>query len=301
MREARVGLLLVVGLLAPSFGAAELTEAERRHYVEKFRLEAEAKQQAHAAAGAMVEEGRPQAEALIARVGERLTIPEMELALILIRPGVFTMGSEQGEKDEKPNTVVALTRPYWLGATEVTQRQWDLVMGGNRSPRKDPARPVWHVTHDEAVEFCRRLTARERQAGRLPEGCVYTLPTEAQWEYACRAGHLGDVPCEMAWHGWFAEAMLIDPAKVGTKPPNDWGLYDMWGNVGEWCRDWYGDYPGGTVRDPVGAPSGLLRAIRGGCGQDDSRQGWSTIRRSARPYARDLLVGLSLVLEAERR
>jgi formylglycine-generating enzyme required for sulfatase activity len=115
--------------------------------------------------------------------------------------------------------------------------------------------------------FCRKLTERERAAGRLPEGYAYTLPTEAQWEYACRAGTTGDYAGNLASMGWYKQNRNSgnQTHAVGQKQANAWGLYDMHGNVWEWCADWYADkLPGGSVRDPTGAASGSLRVFRGG-------------------------------------
>jgi len=106
---------------------------------------------------------------------------------------------------------------------------------------------------------------RERAAKRLPEGYEYTLPTEAQWEYACRAGTTGDYAGRLDSMGWYDANSGNETHPVAQKQANAWGLYDMHGNVWEWCRDWYGNYPGGTVHDPVGPSSGSFRVSRGGC------------------------------------
>ncbi len=126
-----------------------------------------------------------------AEPGQRWTIPDLNLELVPIAAGTFTLGSENGDADEKPLTRVTLTKAFWLGKTEVTQREWVAVMGSNPSNFKGETLPVEEVSWTDAMEFCRKLTERERAAGRLPEGYAYTLPTEAQWEYACRAGTTG--------------------------------------------------------------------------------------------------------------
>jgi len=221
-------------------------------------------------------------------LGRAITIPGLNLELVPIAAGRFAMGSTNGGSDERPVTQVEITRAFWLGKTEVTQGQWEAVMGSNPSNFKGANRPVEQVSYDDVVEFCRKLTARERAAGRLPSGYEYTLPTEAQWEYACRAGTTGDYSFgnnadELSRYGNYCDRSNTNDfdwkdkshddgqdktAPVGSYRPNAWGLYDMHGNVWEWCLDWYtGTLPGGTVRDPVGPSSGAGRVLRGG--------GWS--------------------------
>ena len=115
------------------------------------------------------------------------------------------------------------------------------------------------------MEFCRKLTTLVRSAGSLPEGYVYTLPTEAQWEYACRAGTTGDYAGDLQAMAWFTENAGGTTHVVATKQANAWGLYDMHGNVWEWCADWYADkLPGGSVSDSKGPASGSFRVFRGG-------------------------------------
>ena len=228
---------------------------------------------------------------------------------------------EPGRKpDEGPQTRVTLTRGYWLGKTFVTIGQWKNVMGADVrgqlikainddtlyemggkqqtlrdlmhwSRDVDPASylgnededlPMYFVSWNNAMEFARKLTERERAAGRLPAGYEYNLPTEAQWEYACRAGTTGatyagpneaGVLDQIAWYdrnsaaGYSGRGLgptRSGPRSVGQKKPNAWGLHDMYGNIWQWCRDWYGPYPGGSVTDPFGPQSGTFRVNRGG-------------------------------------
>jgi hypothetical protein len=188
------------------------------------------------------------------------------------------MGSttnELGRYDSETQHQVTLTQGYWLGKYEVTQAQYEAVMGTNPSNWKGADLPVEMVSWYDATNFCAKLTAIERAAGRLPEGYEYTLPTEAQWEYACRAGtttalnsgkNLSDkYECpEMDEVGWYWCNSGDKTHSVGQKQPNAWGLYDMHGNVWEWCLDWYGEYPASSVTDPTGASTGSNRVIRGG-------------------------------------
>jgi formylglycine-generating enzyme required for sulfatase activity len=199
------------------------------------------------------------------------------LELVPIKPGSFLMGSLESEagrsNDEGPQTRVTITREFSMGKYLVTQEQYEAVMGNNPSSFKGtPNLPVESVSWLDATNFCARLTERERQAGRLPEGKVYRLPTEAEWEYACRAGtttrfSFGDDPqgTEVGKYAWYDGNSGRQTHPVGTKLPNPWGLYDMHGNVFEWCQAWYSDsLPGGSVTDPQGASSGTSRALRGG-------------------------------------
>lgn len=191
------------------------------------------------------------------------------MQLKLIPAGSFNMGQIDGESDERPHQVT-LTKQFYLGVHEVTNAQWNRVMG-NEGPSKwkDNDRPVEQVSWHDAVEFCKRLSAlpKERESGH-----VYRLPTEAEWEYACRAGTTTKYSCgedrsrlgEHAWHGFNSGNQT---QAVCKKKPNPWGLYDMHGNVWEWVGDWYGEYGSGTVTDPQGPSVGgaSVRVFRGGC------------------------------------
>jgi formylglycine-generating enzyme required for sulfatase activity/tRNA A-37 threonylcarbamoyl transferase component Bud32 len=183
------------------------------------------------------------------------------LKLKLLPAGTFTMCDGDGTPHQ-----VTLTRPFYLGVYEVTQEQYERVTGQDPSNFKGARNPVEEVSLEDAAEFCRKLSAlpEEKAAGR-----VYRLPTEAEWEYACRAGSttrysFGDNDSKLGDHAWFYENSGSKTHPVGEKQPNVWGLYDMHGNVWEWCSDWYGDYPKGAVSDPVGPSKGSSRVFRGG-------------------------------------
>ena len=189
------------------------------------------------------------------------------LELVPIRGGTFRMGSEQGHTDERPLTQVTL-RDFALGKTEVTQAQWQAVMRSNPSRFRGSDLPVENVSWDMAMLFCRRLTERARAAGKLPAGFEFTLPTEAEWEYACRAGSTGDYAADPGAMAWYDANSDLQTHPVGTKQANAWGLHDMHGNVLEWCHDWFKDsLPGGRVTEPTGPAEGSFRIYRGG--------GWS--------------------------
>ncbi|MFA6294726.1 MAG: formylglycine-generating enzyme family protein, partial [Victivallales bacterium] len=183
----------------------------------------------------------------------------VKMDLVLIRPGAFMMG----DKDAKPVHKVVLMKPFYMGKFEVTQEQWQAVMGDNPSNFKDGAdagkRPVEKVSWEDInAKFLPKL------AERIAKGLIPRLPTEAEWEYSCRAGTTGDYAGELDEMGWHNRNSGKTTHPVGQKKPNAWGLYDMHGNVWEWCSDWYGDYPANDVTDPAGASSGKFRAYRGG-------------------------------------
>lgn len=200
----------------------------------------------------------------------------LKMKLVWCPPGNFTMGSpasEQHRDDDENQVSVTLTNGFWLGKYEVTQRQWKQVMrtspwtenGKARENVKEGADyPATYVSWKDAIEFLDVLTQQERAAGRLPEGEKFTLPTEAQWEYACRAGAKVATPysfgsdesalSEYAWWGGLnGDGNAKDEPyahRVGQKKPNAWGLHDIHGNVWEWCLDAYAEQlPGGT--DPI--------------------------------------------------
>lgn len=196
---------------------------------------------------------------------EKFALAQKKFRLVGITAGKFLMGTEGGVADEQPATWVRISEPFWMGATEVTQGQYRAVMGQvTPQPRSDHA--MVDVSWFDAVEFCRRLTEQAGRAGWLPKGFHFSLPTEAQWEYACRAGTTGDFAGDLTELGWFSGNARLQkhPGRVAQKRANNWGLFDMHGNKWEWCLDWYAPYPGGNVTDPAGPPIGSFRIGRGG-------------------------------------
>jgi formylglycine-generating enzyme required for sulfatase activity len=206
----------------------------------------------------------------------------VSLNMIWISRGTFMMGSpedELGAGGDETLHKVTLTRGYWLGKYEVTQAQYEAIMGENPSRFKGADQPVESVSWNDAMEFCEKLTEREQAAGRLLKGYEYTLPTEAQWEYACRAGTMtafnngtnietddqiyGECP-HLDPVGWYWCNSESKTHPVGQKRPNDWGLYDMHGNVMEWCLDAKNRYPETPVVDPVQEDIEPYYAVRGG-------------------------------------
>jgi len=241
-----------------------------------------------------------------------IVIADLNLTMVDIQAGTFTMGSptiEPERSDDEAQFHVTLTMPFWLGRTHVTQAQWPAIMdttiqqqtkaGGDDLSGEGPDFPMYDVSWNEAIAFCQKLTQRERVAGRLPVGYQYTLPTEAQWEYACRAETTGPYEGDLDTMAWHAENSGQIAHKVGTKQANVWGLYDMIGNVQQWCLDWYGDYPGESIINPTGPPSGYLRVYRGS--GSDYATGMAVLSRTARrgrdgPDRRHPQVGFRLAL-----
>ena len=237
---------------------------------------------------------------------ERRVIADLKLELIRVKPGTFTMGSTPDEPDrnkaEGPAMVVTLTQAFWLGKTEVTQAQYEAIAGTNPSMFKNGKDlPVDGASWIDAMAFCQKLTARERAAGRLGKDESYTLPTEAQWEYACRAGTTDAYAGEPNQLAWSKENSGASTHPVGMKLPNAWGFHDMTGNVLEWCLDWYGDYPGGNVTDPTGPSSGYYRMARGGSWRTEARDGRSAARAGGSPGRVDYTLGFRLARCVERK
>jgi formylglycine-generating enzyme required for sulfatase activity len=229
-----------------------------------------------------------------------------EVGKIVVRwipAGRFTMGSptsEEGRDSDEVAHEVVLSRGVFLAETECTQGQWEAVMGSNPSHFKGKDRPVEKVSWGEAVEFCRKLTLKQRQEGLLPEGWEWRLPTEGEWEYAARAGTTGARHGELdaiAWHGGNSGS---ETHGVKEKQANAWGLHDMVGNVWEWCGDWYGDYPTGSVTDPSGPSSGSDRVDRGGGWNDGAGNARSSLRLWNDPGVRSGNLGLRPALSSVR-
>lgn len=163
--------------------------------------------------------------------------------------------SEEGRDKYEVQHTVTFTKGFWILETEVTQGQWKAVMSSNPSFFKGDNLPVEQVSWNDCQEFCKKCTEL---------GLPIQLPTEAQWEYACRAGSSGAISGILDDMAWYWDNSGGTTHQIKTKKPNAWGLYDMHGNVGEWCKDWYGAYSAENVTDPIGPLNGSYRIIRGG-------------------------------------
>ncbi len=212
----------------------------------------------------------------------------VKMDLVRIEAGSFQMGSVDGEK---PVHAVRISKPFYMGKAEVTQAQWKAVMGDNPSYFKGDDLPVEQVTWDDAQEFCRKLSLKARREVRLP--------TEAEWEYACRAGGtgkwtFGDREFDLQDYAWYSDNSEAKTHPVGLRKPNAWGLYDVHGNVWEWCADRYGSYSANEAKDPIGLASGEARVLRGGSWYNyphycrSARRDWSAA--GSRGYASGLRV-----------
>jgi len=252
--------------------------------------EHEAKAEGQGAAGTPATVARPATPHVIGETSKVIT-NSIEMKLVLIQAGEFTMGSDEGRSDERPPHRVRISKPFYLGMYEVTQAEYERVIGSNPAHFRGSSQlPVEDVSWEDAQEFCRRLSAipEERTAGR-----VYRLPTEAEWEYACRAGSMtkysfGDDDKDLAESAWFESDSDGRTHAVGQKKPNAWGLYDVHGNVCEWCADWYDGsyYTSSPPEDPAGPASGPYRVLRGGSWNYDPGDALSSNRgRSQRVRA----------------
>ena len=237
-------------------------------------------------------------------------LPPVPEGMVWIPPGTFTMGSPDTEVDrdfnEGPQTTVTLTRGFYMSKYEVTQVEYQTLMGSNPSQfTGDATRPVEMVTWYDATNYCGQLTQRERAARRIGTNSVYRLPTEAEWEYACRAGTTtrfsyadGDDPGYglLGNYAWYDDNSGSTTHPVGQMLPNPWGLEDVHGNVYEWCQDWYGSYPGGSVTDPQGPATGSDRVFRGGSWYGNAEGCRSANRSHDARGSRRYYLGFRLVL-----
>ena len=216
-------------------------------------------------------------------------------SMIYVEGGTFMMGSPDSDSDamdrEKPQHRVTLS-DYYIGETQVTQALWEAVMGGNPSNWKGDNLPVDNVSWEDGQEFCKQMNKKT--------GMAFHLPTKAEWEYAARGGKMsqgykyagGNNINEVAWHGtsWFK----TNPVK--QKSANELGLYDMSGNVCEWCQDWYGFYRGDEQSNPSGPPFGSFRMFRGGCWCSPARSCRVSYRSYDGPWFKSSNLGLRLAL-----
>ncbi|MDQ3180143.1 MAG: SUMF1/EgtB/PvdO family nonheme iron enzyme [Acidobacteriota bacterium] len=253
-------------------------EKQRQHEEKQTRLEQEGLQREK------VEQQRLEKE----RIQQDKTFTNsIGMEFVKIPSGSFMMGSDIIYRDENPIHKVAISQDFWLQRTVVTQAQWQAVMGNNPSRFKGDNLPVETVSWDDAQEFIKKLNAKG-------EG-TYRLPTEAEWEYAARAGTTGDYAGNLDSMAWYSANSGSKTHEVGTKQTNGWRLYDMHGNVWEWCANWYGEYPSGAVTNPAGATTGSNRVYRGGSFINGAVNLRSAIRYHNSPSLRNPYLGFRVV------
>ncbi|MGL4944025.1 MAG: formylglycine-generating enzyme family protein [Thermoguttaceae bacterium] len=236
------------------------------------------------------------------KAGERkvFSIDGVEYVFRFCPAGEFMMGSPNSENDRsrfETQHRVTLMKGFWMLETEVTQEMWQSVMNRNPSHFKGKRFPVENVSWDDCQEFIRKLNEQTTPM----QGLKFSLPTEAQWEYACRAGTTGAYggTGNLDEMGWYEDNSGSKPHAVGTKQSNAWGLHDMHGNVWEWCSDLYSDYPSGSVTAPVGQSTSFERADRGGSWKYDARRSRSAYRGKIEPSRRNADLGFRLALVSE--
>ena len=236
------------------------------------------------------------------------------IKMVRIKPGTFVMGSPESEPEHQFDEVqhtVTITKAFYLSRTPITQAQWQAVMGTNPSGFKGDDLPVERVSWDDAVAFCEKLSAREHKK--------YRLPTEAEWEYACRAGttteyYTGNGTAALDKAGWYRGNSAYIPVQsmffgtstttgpgthpVAQKAPNAWGLYDMHGNVWQWCSNYYYEYTG-DAENPTGPTPGPARVLRGGSWLYTPRRCRSACLNDCGPGYRGHDVGFRIALDSD--
>ncbi|MBI2900609.1 MAG: formylglycine-generating enzyme family protein [Planctomycetes bacterium] len=245
--------------------------------------------------------GGPQRTLAVKDAPERIVLDlggGVKMEFVRIKAGEFMMGSGNGEADEKPVHEVTISRDFWMQTTETTQAQWEAVMGKKPSYFKGADLPVEDVSWENCREFMKKLNEKAKEQ---LEGKTAGLPTEAQWEYACRAGStgkwcFGDDENKLGDYAWHQGSLKGNTQPVGQRKPNSWGLCDMHGNVWEWCEDWYGVYPSEAVTDPNGPASGKQRCLRGGSWVNAAAEVRASVRLKGFPLNRVRLVGFRVAL-----
>jgi len=304
-----VGACVVLGLIAVENLTGEKKESPTATVVDEAALQQERDKAEAAAAQAREAEqraARAEQEAAAKAEKEKRSMasskageeqdfeiaPGVKITMCWIPPGEFMMGSpkdEQGRNNDENQYQVTHTQGFWLAKTEVTQAQWKAVMGNNPSHFKGDDLPVESVSWNDIAGpggFIDKVNQTAAAAGGR-----FHLPTEAQWEYACRAGTPGPYAGDLDQMAWYERNSGGKAHPMGQKQANAWGLHDMHGNVWEWCADWYGTYPSATKTDPQRAASGSIRVLRGGSWFDYAVSCRSAFRNSYFPGLTSFSVG----------
>lgn len=245
---------------------------------------------------ALLEEKQPHAE----NVGKKTTsqvaknptvgfFESLQMEFVWIEPGTFEMGNRAGSPDEKPAHQVSLTKGFFIQSTEVTQNQWQMVMESNPSLFKGDTLPVEQVSWHDVEKFIQRLNSRTDH--------VFRLPTEAEWEFVAKTGGHVEFSQSLDEIAWYKDNSSESTHAVGTKKPNLLGVFDMQGNVWEWCEDYFGDYKSSRENDPIGPNSGLYKVVRGGSWESVAWGCRPTVRGSTTPYSVSSGIGFRLVKE----
>ncbi len=299
MKKSR--MWLIVGAMAAFAGGCGLVVATEPMTGPSPEQQAAPQEQAIAETSATPRQVSPEQQAAAEKLGLPVVITNsIGVKLVLIPAGEFMMGAPQNNADRiadsGPQHRVRITKPFYLGLYEVSRKEYDAVTGSNPSSFKPDDLPIQNVNWEQSVEFCRKLSAREDR--------MYRLPTEAEWEYACRCGHttrysFGDEPGPLADHGWFRENSAGTVHSVGKKLPSAWGLFDMHGNLWEWCLDWYGEdyYAKSPMDDPSGPATGFDRVGRGGSWDDHASELGAAFRCFGPPSKRYPITGFRLALD----
>ncbi len=241
--------------------------------------------------------------------------PDLFMPLVRIESGSFLRGADNAHPCSSPEHRVIITRQFWMCKQEVTQTEYMEVMGRNPSYNIGAALPVNSVTWFEAVEFCRRITERARSSGCITNELIFRLPTEAEWEYACRTSPeekdtdsdaenlkagpaycFGSNPQELANYAWFQANSEERAHPVGTKSASSRGLYDLHGNMAEWCCDWFAPYSNLPQTNPLGPSQGEEKVLRGGSWAAAASRCCSYDRVGVNPDTRSGLIGFRVVL-----
>jgi formylglycine-generating enzyme required for sulfatase activity len=211
--------------------------------------------------------------------------------LILIQAGEFIMGNPRpndlSPDTEKPSHKVTISQPFYMARYPITQEVWREVMGNNPSIDKGNEKPVTNVSWEDARAFCKALSKLEGRECRLP--------TEAEWEFACKAGSLNGNYEPLKDFAWYGDNSRGNTHPIGQKEPNKWGLYDMLGNVGEWCLDWFGPYPSRQLSDPTGPNEGRERIVRGGGYSHSADKCKPTARNPIPPHEKYNFIGFRII------